>query len=526
MQGASHDPIAPADRMIEAVDSGSGSQAARQRMYRHQHAAEVMRARSILAVAFVLWIVTGIPIDVLTHGVLGSGSLAFVIGVRVATSLVHAGVLALLYRRPLPAPAIANAAIASVFPISAASIMLIATHMGGLTSVYVTVVFVGIMVQVTAAPGPWQRGAVLVGATVGVYIIGLVTAGAFDGQIRAQLADPIARTTFLVECAVLVAAAIVVAWAGHVLWSLRRSVFESRNLGRYRLARRIGKGGMGEVWRATDRALRRDVALKILSPEHGRHPAAIARFEREIQATSEVAHPNVVRIHDWGVTDDGVWYYAMDLLEGVDLATAIRQCGPMPAALVSHLGAGVAAGLAEAHRRGVIHRDIKPGNLFVVAQAREPVRVELLDFGIARVEADSELTQAGAMMGTPAFMAPEVIAGAPGGIPGDVYGLSASLYFALTGAAPREANHVPASAMVAGVPAQLDDLLVAALDAEPSRRPSVDEVVRTLVAAGPWTDSWSLDRHVDPTEPDEPADPTVDPSAPATIAEHVRPRSV
>ena len=109
---------------------------------------------------------------------------------------------------------------------------------------------------------------------------------------------------------------------------------------------------MGEVWRAEDRALRRSVALKILSPEHGKSPSSIARFEREIQATASIAHPNVVRIHDWGITDDGVWYYAMDLLEGSDLASVVPRCGPVPPALVVHLGVPVAHGLAEAHRKG------------------------------------------------------------------------------------------------------------------------------------------------------------------------------
>jgi serine/threonine-protein kinase len=308
------------------------------------------------------------------------------------------------------------------------------------------------------------------------------------------------------------AGAVCVTWAGHVLWSLRRSVFESRNLGRYRLIRRIGKGGMGEVWRAQDRALRREVALKILSPEHGRQPSAIARFEREIQATAEVAHPNVVRIHDWGVTDDGVWYYAMDLLQGMDLWSLVKQTGPLPADLVVHLGLGAAAGLAESHRRGVIHRDIKPGNLFVVAPANEPERLELLDFGIARADADSELTQQGAVLGTPGYMAPEVKAGVPGGVPADVYSLGASLYYALTGRSPHETDSAALSEL-ARVPEELDDLIVAMLDREPSRRPaSVDDVVTQLAACGtPWTGSWPLGRAAAPTPtiPDATAAPTV-----------------
>jgi serine/threonine-protein kinase len=224
------------------------------------------------------------------------------------------------------------------------------------------------------------------------------------------------------------------------------------------------------------------------------------------------------------VTDDGVWYYAMDLLHGMDLSSLVRHTGALPAALVVYLGTGAANGLAESHRRGVIHRDIKPGNLFVVATAREPERIEVLDFGIARADRDSELTHAGSVMGTPGFMAPEVVAGAPGGIPADVYGLGASLFYALTATTPDDAKHVPASALVPGVPIELDDLVMRMLDRDPSRRPaSLDEVVSGLAACRTtWTGSWPVDREI--TVPmaapvDGDIEPTRDPSEPATVAD-------
>jgi hypothetical protein len=452
-----------------------------------------MRARSILAVAFSLWLVVGLPIDVAFHDALGTGSLAFVVTVRLASSAYQFAVLVLLYRRL--SPRVSTALITSVFPVSGVAISLLALKMGGIASPYAMVVCVGILVLVAAMPLPWRRGALLAGSTVIVYPLTMFVAAGFDPRVDAQLHEPVARAHFVVNALTLLAAAVCVAWAGHVLWSLRRSVFESRNLGRYRLIARVGKGGMGEVWRAQDRALRREVALKILSPEHGRKPAAIARFEREIQATAEVAHPNVIRIHDWGVTDDGVWYYAMDLLRGCDLATLVKQTGALPAELVVHLALGAAGGLAACHRRGVVHRDIKPANLFVVAPANEPERMELLDFGIARADADSELTHAGAILGTPGFMAPEVLAGAPGGIPADVYSLGATLYYALTGKSPRDVS-APAPSAVTRVPEELDDLVVQMLDREPSRRPrSVDDVVTRLAACGtPWVGTWRIDR--------------------------------
>ena len=504
--------------------SGVGSVTAQERVSRHQHAAEILRARSILVVACTLWLVVGLILDLGTHHAIGHGSLWFVLAVRLATSGFHVAVIVALFRSPLPPPRVANALTTSVFPVSSFSLMLMATHMGGLTSPYVTAVFVVIMGQAIASPGPWHRMVPLASASAFVYPIGLLVATQLDDTLNAQLHDEHSRFVFATYCAVLLAGAIVVVWGGHVMWSLRQSVFESRKLGRYRLLRRIGQGGMGEVWRAEDRALRRSVALKILSPEHGRKPSRVARFEREIQATASVTHPNVVRIHDWGVTDDGVWYYAMDLLEGVDLATLVKRCGPLPPALAVHLFVPAAGGLAEAHRHGVVHRDIKPGNLFVIAPEREPVRLELLDFGIARIGDEAELTQAGAVMGTPGFMAPEVLAGAQGGTPADIYGLAAALYFALTGKTPRDAGNVPASELDAEIPAKLDDVLVRALDSQPSRRPeTADELAQALSAAGlEWTGSWPIDR--DHSLPAADHDPPIDPAEPPTQLDSPRPK--
>jgi hypothetical protein len=507
-----------------------GTAEAQDRIRRHQHAGEILRARSVLVAACSLWVVCGASLDVATHSVIGSGSLSFVLIVRFATSLFHGAIIYSLFRTPAPSARTSALLVACVFPISSIALMLLATHQGGLTSPYATAVFVIVMGQTIAWPAPWQRGAVLASMSALVYPIGLVIGASFDSQIAAQLVDRRELAIFAVYFAVIAAGAIVAVWGGHVIWSLKQSVFESRKLGRYRLLRRIGQGGMGEVWRAEDRALRRGVALKILSPEHGKKPSRVARFEREIQATAAVSHPNVVRIHDWGVTDDGVWYYAMDLLEGKDLGTVVRKAGLLPPALVVDLFFDAAKGLAAAHRAGVIHRDLKPSNLFVVAPDAEPVRLELLDFGIARMSAADEddglLTMAGVVMGTPGFMAPEVVAGASATVASDIYGLAASVYFALTGTTPRDANHAPASELIAGIPPELDDAIVRALDSEPSRRPaSADEFAATLANSKlTWTGSFSIDRANSLPPPLPSSDPTIDPEAPPTQVErHSRP---
>lgn len=496
------------------------SATAQERISRHQHAAEILRARTILAVACTLWLVVGTGLDLITHHAIGSGSLSFVLVVRFSTTAFHLAVVLPLFRSPLPSRKVAVALGASVFPVTAFSLMLLATHMGGLDSPYVSAVFVAQMAQAIAFPFPWRYGIVLAALTTAVYPLGLLIATQVDPAMNAQLADSHSTFVFFTYCSVLLAGAIVCVWGGHVMWWLRQSVFESRKLGRYRLLKRIGQGGMGEVWRAEDRALRRKVALKILSHEHGKRPARVARFEREIQATAAITHPNVVRIHDWGVTDDGVWYYAMDLLEGLDLGSMIRRCGPLPPALALHLFIPAARGLAAAHASNVVHRDLKPGNMFVVATAQEPEHMELLDFGIARIGDDAELTQAGAVLGTPGFIAPEVLAGAPGGVPADIYGFCAALYFAVTGTTPRDSRHKPASEIVSGIPGKLDDVIVAGLDSEPSRRPhSADELAEMLAAVNlQWTGSFILDRdHSIPAEPER--DPTVNPEEPETAVE-------
>jgi hypothetical protein len=501
-----------------------GTAEAQDRIRRHQQAAEVLRARSVLVAACTLWVICGAGLDLATHHVIGTGSLAFVLIVRFATTAFHVAVVYPLFRSPPPAVRTSQILVASVFPVTSFALMLIATHQGGLTSPYATAVFVIVMGQTIAWPAPWRRGALLAAMSALVYPIGLLVAASVDPLIAAQLQSRHELATFAVYVAVIFAGAIVAVWGGHVIWSLKQSVFESRKLGRYRLLRRIGQGGMGEVWRAEDRALRRGVALKILSPEHGKKPSRVARFEREIQATAAVSHPNVVRIHDWGVTDDGVWYYAMDLLEGKDLGTVVRKAGLLPPALVVDLFFDAAKGLAAAHRAGVIHRDIKPPNLFVVAPDAEPVRLELLDFGIARMAAadlEGELTVAGHVMGTPGFMAPEVVAGAPATVASDIYGLAASVYFALTGSTPRDANNAPVSELIAGIPPELDDAIERALDPEPSRRPaSADDFAAALAKCTlSWTGGFSIDRAQTQPVVFPPSDPTVDPEAPPTQVE-------
>jgi serine/threonine-protein kinase len=233
---------------------------------------------------------------------------------------------------------------------------------------------------------------------------------------------------------------IVVSWAmlvmgGHYAWRLRREAIETRNIGRYQLLRRLGSGGGGDVWAAFDTTLKQRVALKTVS---GHRPGSqvLARLEREVRALSELTHPNTVRVFDYGVTDDGLWYYAMEHLHGENLRELVTREGPLSVERFASIARQVLRPLGEAHDKGIIHRDIKPENVFVAQIGGEVDVVKLLDFGIARTSGDTQLTNTGFVAGTPAYMAPEIILGRPADVRSDIYSFGATFYFALTGRLP------------------------------------------------------------------------------------------
>lgn len=284
----------------------------------------------------------------------------------------------------------------------------------------------------------------------------------------------------------------------------RKASLEVKRLGQYALDEKIGEGAMGVVYRAHHAMLHRPTAVKFLDPQKT-NDQSITRFEREVQLTSQLTHPNTITIYDYGRTPQGVFYYAMELLEGETLESLIYRDGPVHSPRAIWFIRQICGSLAEAHEAGLIHRDIKPSNLMVCVRGGIYDFIKVLDFGLAKaVDADqqSKLTAAGAIAGTPLYLAPEAIDN-PSRIDAraDLYAVGAVAYFLLTGKPVFEGRSVidvlqhhlhtiptpPSSVSPAPVPKELEQLILACLAKNPSQRPTSARQMLQLL------DRWSID---------------------------------
>jgi serine/threonine-protein kinase len=314
------------------------------------------------------------------------------------------------------------------------------------------------------------------------------------------------RTTGALFANWAVIAVALSAVASHVLYGLRREVRDARRFGQYTLAEQLGEGGMGVVYRAEHALLRRPTALKLLLAR-GRD-GSLERFEREVQLMAQLTHPNTVAVYDYGRTADGIFYYAMEYLDGIDLEGLVAVAGAQPAARVIHLMRQICGSLGEAHERGMVHRDIKPANVFACSGRSEPDTVKVLDFGLVKQlkSDDPKLSMANAVLGTPMYMAPEALARPDEvGPASDLYSLGALGYFLLTGSPPfpgknlleigmrqlHEAPELPSRRLAAAVPGDLEALLLACLAKSAVDRPASARALRAALDAcndaGGWT---------------------------------------
>jgi serine/threonine-protein kinase len=311
---------------------------------------------------------------------------------------------------------------------------------------------------------------------------------------------------------------VVIAYvAARVVYQIGTEVTRARELGSYRLVERLGQGGMGEVWRAKHRLLARPAAIKLMRPDvlggRGRSDEVKARFEREAQATASLRSPHTVALYDFGVADDGRFYYVMELLDGFDCDTLVERFGPVPAARAVHLLLQVCHSLAEAHANGLTHRDVKPANVLVCRYGRDEDFVKVLDFGLVKSHTDAGVTAVDvsrdhAVRGTPAFMAPEQILGHAVDGRTDIYAVGCLAYWLVTGQRVftgtsgmdmllKHAHAVPeppSRRTENVVPAPLDRLVLDCLAKDPSERPASADVVRARLDDIGAADPWSPDR--------------------------------
>ena len=354
------------------------------------------------------------------------------------------------------------------------------------------------------------RGVQVVGAWAWLHDYGM-------GVATEEAVDEAFQTLYVLRRAFLVLFALLVASGGALFGftlmlerlqaSARKSALAARRLGQYVLVQEIGRGANGMVYRARHSLLRRPVAIKLLSPDMTTEVNA-ARFEHEVQMTSQLTHPNTVAIYDYGRTPEGLFYFAMEYLGGIDLDQLVRQFGAQPEGRVIHILRQVCGSLSEAHRIGFIHRDIKPANIALTRRGGVCDVVKVLDFGLVKAVnvGPAAGMRANAVVGTPHFMPPEAIE-KPETVDGrsDLYSLGAVGYWLLTGETMfddqtveallvcqvKEQPPYPSMRLGKPVSADLADLLMRCLAKQPEQRPpsaeALDQSLAGCASAGTWT---------------------------------------
>ena len=361
-------------------------------------------------------------------------------------------------------------------------------------------------------PGPPRKmllGSIAAASTVPVALMLLDALGRV-------VADPHSYRTAVEASAFAVVFAYV---SARVVYGLGREVAAARRAGSYQLEELLGQGGMGEVWRARHHMLARPAAIKLIKrdltggTDQRVATDAVQRFAREAQAIASLRSPHTVELFDFGTADNGAFYFAMELLDGLDADTLVRRFGPVPAERAIHLLSQVCHSLSEAHSRGLVHRDVKPANVFVCRYGEEVDFVKVLDFGIvkesAREVGDPGLTNAGEIQGTPAFLAPEQALGTTD-LDGrcDIYATGCLAYWLLTAQHVFTADtpvallvhHVqttptpPSARTELAVPAALDEIVLACLAKDPTERPQTARELARLLGTVELKEEWTEER--------------------------------
>jgi serine/threonine-protein kinase len=361
----------------------------------------------------------------------------------------------------------------------------------------------------------------IVPATRGKTILATLASAAMDPLgflITLAAGNPRPPAGFVVQMflpTVLSAAAALI--VSRLVSQLNVEAERGHEMGSYKLEELLGRGGMGEVWRASHRLLARSAAIKLIRPESFGHDGRelVRRFEREAKATAALRSPHTVNIYDFGTTEDGTFYYVMELLEGFDLETLVTRFGAQPPERAVYILIQACHSLAEAHQGGLIHRDVKPANIYVCRYGLDWDFVKLLDFGLVKnaqvpAEQGRPLTVAGVIAGTPGYMAPEMGLGNPDvDWRADIYALGCVGYWLLTakpvfdiGSSPMQVlmDHIqkqppaPSDRTAAHIPPALDFILLRCLSKDPHERPQTMQDLAESLARVPLDEPWTQER--------------------------------
>ncbi|HEX6313866.1 MAG TPA: serine/threonine-protein kinase [Gemmatimonadaceae bacterium] len=389
------------------------------------------------------------------------------------------------------------------FTAIAVTIALMAVSLGGIRSSYMHGISIVALVRAAVFPEPWRMAWPGFAGIAAAFPVVMAIVAGMSPALRADWFTGESFVIFASNYVFVLSSATIGLVTSNIMWQAEQRVYRARRVGRYRLLAPIGKGGMGEVWLAWDSSLQRNVALKLLRAMSDTEPDLLARFEREALAASRLQSPHVIQIFDYGASDDGLYYIAMEYLTGRDLGTVVKEDGPLATGRAVDFMLQACLALEVAHAAGVIHRDIKPENLFL-ARTDSGEIIKLLDFGIVRFRepTGSNLTWTGVLVGTPLYLAPELWTGSPADDRSDVYALGVTMYFLLTGRLPfAERDWTGRGALAPIFPnpspceASIDDLVRHCLRPDPAQRvPSarafrdrLDICRQALEASRSWT---------------------------------------
>jgi serine/threonine protein kinase len=354
------------------------------------------------------------------------------------------------------------------------------------------------------------RGVTVTGAWVWLPQYGIGIATECDRQEAFSTLHELQRLFAWVVGALVFAVVMLIAGMAFMTM-LRRRVRQAEEIaatyGQYRIVRKLGEGGMGRIYLASHELLRRPAAIKLLRPDRTT-PDALSSFEREVQITSTLTHPNTIAIYDYGRADDGALYYVMEYLEGLDLQHLVTSFGPLPPERVICILRQLCGSLTEAHAAGLVHRDIKPGNLLICRRGGIADTLKVLDFGVVHVMRGTRIraTNDRLLVGTPEYMAPELFESASQASPQvDLYAIGAVGYFLLTGTPPfldesttdlcmahlTRTPDAPSQRLGSSVDPALETALLACLAKRREARPATAAALASLLARSSLANAWT-----------------------------------